>query len=308
MQGNESYSILGRVRKDVNEWVKLIEIYFENHTLAHIIVKTFLFLVSATAVIVNTINLANRYWPPGATFILLLAIIVVAFVIDAGHVFLAKNRLDQLERAQRLTTNTIKIIRNATDLAPTSYKILNWEVTHDINDKGDVVLTRSMSIGYLNEPVFWARVLVGVIDGKGEEDPADLKIRVINPDDGGDLPWTTIENQDQRKILAVLLDPPAKLATNSSFRISLIWQGAYLPLISGKPDPGRLTVENPTDKITLVFIAPLGIEFQGIRMTALTGNSEIKTLDDGRSILTWSATNVAIGRYSYTLIGKRKEP
>jgi len=229
-------------------------------------------------------------------------------IIDFSHVMLAKRRLFALNRTKRLVNNLVKIIRGATDLQGVDYGIIEWKVVHDIDAKGDVNYQRYMKIRETNGNVSWVRVPIGVIDGHPEDRSEDLGIKVINPEDGGRLPWTIIGETDERKTLAILLDPPASTGTDSCFELNLVWRGAYQPLISEHQDKGKMTVEHTAERIEVTFIAPLGLEFTSLRMKDKIGDAEIKTQEDGRSVLIWVAENVEIGEYPYTLNCKKNEP
>lgn len=164
-----------------------------------------------------------------------------------------------------------------------------------------------LEIEYLSETVYWVRIPIGVIDGRTEDKIEDLRIEVTNPTDGGGLPYAVIEETDQKKVLAIMLEPPAKPGINSHIRMKLLWRGAYSPLIETHIDRGKITVDHFAKKIKARFIAPLGLEFTGIRMINNMGSYEITQQEDGRSILTWDCAELQKGNYSYSLICKKKE-
>ncbi len=164
-----------------------------------------------------------------------------------------------------------------------------------------------MNIGYVNDVVYWVKIPIGVIDGASEDRAGDLGLEVTNPEDGGRLPWAVIEETDKKKVLAVMLEPPVTATRNSALRLTLRWRGAYKQLIHDMQDNGKVTLEHPTNRIQIKFIAPLGLEFSTIRMKGRIGDYEIKKQDDGRSILIWTATDLIESNCSYTLVCKHQE-
>lgn len=304
----EKYKLNDMIREDLKKWILAVETYFENHTLAHIIFKVVLFLIGLAGIIIDTLQITDGFWTPLYTHVLLIIIIVLALTADFFHVLLAKRRHIDLIRSKRLVNNMVKVIRGATNLQIRNYKVVNWEVEHHIKDNGDVEYRRTMTIGYLVGRVYWVKVPIGVIDGEEEDKAKDLGIEVINPVDNGRLPWAIIEETNQKKVLAILLDPPVTSSNNSSLRLSLNWRGAYKPLISEMQDNGKFTVEHETEHLKIRFIAPKGLVFTAIRMIYELGSSNIDVLADGQSVLEWEADNLELGEYPYTLICKRKEP
>lgn len=304
----EEFNFKEMLKDDAKKWVSRIELIFEKNTVAHILVKAIVFIIAVIGALVDTLEFSREYWPPFASKIVLLSVIGLILITDFSHVILAKRRLVALNRTKRLVNNIVKIIRGATDLQSTPYIILDWQVEHDINEKGNVRYKRLMKIGQQDGTVYWVKVPIGVIDGNSEDRADDLGIEVVNPVDGGRLPWAVIEETDQRKVIAVMLEPPATLGVASSFCLTLTWRGAYIPLIQEAQDKGKITVEHPTNHIQVTFIAPHGLEFTSLRMKKDIGKSEIQNQEDGRSILIWSADNLSEGEYPYTLVCKRKEP
>jgi hypothetical protein len=301
-------SLMSTIRKDINKWIGKLNRYFEDHDSLHIIIKAILLLVGFLASIADILPFAKEHWSTRASYIILFLLVFFAFIVDYGHVQVGKRRLAQLNRVIRLLENMTKIIRGATDLQKSNYKIIDTQVEHDIYENGDVNYKRTMEIGCIDTPVYWVRIPIGVVDGTEEDKAADLGIKVVNPVDNGKLPWVVIEETDQKKVLAILLDPPATAGVNSSFSLSLTWRGAYLPLITDCEDKGKTRVEHQTEKTQVKFIAPVGLKFASMRVQNGIGRWEIHEQEDGRSVLTWKTENIPVGTYPYTLICKRKEP
>jgi hypothetical protein len=298
-----------QVYEDIREWARTVDKGIDEHSTGYWVFKSILAAVAIISIVLDIAQIVTARSARIIIWIILLSIILILIVLDSAHAYTARNRRDLLVRKNRQLQSTIRIIRTATDLTPSKYIVKSSEIRHEISEKGDDTTTRTMRIGFLDSPVNWVKIRVGVIDGKPEDKSEDLHIRVENADDKCELPWTTIDDQPDRKELAILLDPPIKtFADESSFTLRGGWRGAYLDLISGKVDSGRLTVDNLTEKLSLVFIAPKGIEFAGIKPTNLEGKFTIDSQENGQSILKFEAANIQPGSYPYKLHTKKKEP
>lgn len=296
------------LRQDIRKWLGRLERFFENNNTAHVVVKTIFAVLGILALLLDSLEVFQASWTKKVFSITLVALLITILVVDYLHVLLAKQRLNTIIQQKKIVKNLERIIRGATDLAIEDYNILGWEVTHDINEEGDVRYSRKMTIAYVGAIVYWVTVPIGVIDGEKEKSSDDLKIEVVNPNDGGQLPYVVIDETDSKKVLAINLNPPATSIRNSSFELRLIWKGAYKLLISDFQDSGKVSVDHETEKIKLTFILPLGLEFVTIRMKKGIGEFRKEELEDGRHMLIWEAKDLKTGSYPYKLICKRKEP
>lgn len=308
MSNNNKITTGQLIWADIVKYTRRFELFFEKNTAWHVIVKTAIFIFGLLAAIDDAVGIFDRFWSPEISRIILISLLLAVLIIDFGHVLIAKRRAFELHRKDSLILNMTNIIREASELNSPPYNIIDWYSEHDITIDGDVNFKKNMRIEYIKEPVYWVKVPIGVVNGETEDKFEDLNIEITNPDDGGKLPYAVIEETDRRKTLAVMLEPPVKLDQPSAIRIRLRWRGAYAPLIREFQDHGRIAVQHDTAKLVIRFIAPHGIEFTGIRMIHHTGDFKIEQQPDGRSILTWSCTNVKKGDYTYTLVAKKSEP
>jgi hypothetical protein len=278
-----------------------VEHYFEDRFAAEIISKVILFLISITIIIIDVHSIVKQDWFPVFRSWFLAFIIILLLSFDMIHVSLAKKRDILSKKFQLDNINLRRIFWETAYRQPNNYKIIDWSILHNIDDNGNLDYKREMTIGCLDEIINWVKVPVGIINGLSEGITEHLNIKVTNPVDGSELPFVVIEDSSQKRTLAILLDPPASKGVVSKLCVTFQWEGAYSPLV--KPpykDVGRVTIENPTDNLSITFIVSAKFKFQSLSMFNNIGHYTIEDVYE-QSRLKWIATNLIPGVYPYTL-------